>query len=107
MSSTSSIGSAITGGAQSNGSSGGLGAGIDVSSMVEAAMADQTAELQQLENQQSQISTEQTALNSFNNDLQTLSNAVFSLTDPAGQLTNMTATTSDNSVLTASAQSGA
>jgi flagellar hook-associated protein 2 len=107
MSSTSSIGSSLVAGSQSNSSSGGLGAGIDVSTMVSAAMADQTAELTQMQNEQSTITDDQNALTSFNNDLQTFSNAVFSLTDPAGQLTNMAATSSDSSVLTGSADSGA
>jgi flagellar hook-associated protein 2 len=107
MSSTSSIGSSLVAGSQSSSSSGGLGAGIDVSTLVSAALSDQDAELQQMQNQQSTIAGEQNALNSFNTDLQTLSNAVFTLTDPAGQLTDLSSTSSDSSVLTASAVSGA
>ena len=107
MSSTSSIGSSLIAGSQSSSSSGGLGAGIDVSSMVSASMANQEAELQQMQNEQSSLTTEQNALTSFDNDLQTLSNAVFSLTDPAGVLTSLATTSSDPSILTASAVSGA
>ncbi|HTZ73275.1 MAG TPA: flagellar filament capping protein FliD [Candidatus Aquilonibacter sp.] len=107
MSSTSSIGSSLIAGSQSTSSSGGLGAGIDVSTLVQASMADQNAELQQMQNQQSTITGEQNALNTINNDVQTLSNAVFTLTDPAGQLTDVASTSSDSSVLTASAISGA
>lgn len=107
MSSTSSIGSSVLAGSQSSSSSGGLGAGIDVSELVQAAMANQNAELQQVQNEQSSLTTKQNALNSFNTDLQTLSNAVFTLTDPAGQLTDIASTSSDSSVLTASALSGA
>ena len=107
MSSTSSIGASLIAGSQSSSSTGGLGAGIDVSTMVSAAMANQEAELQQLQNQQSSITTEQNTLSGIDNDIQTLSNAVFSLTDPAGQLTDIAATSSDPSILTASAISGA
>ena len=107
MGSTSSIGSSLITGSQSTSSSGGLGSGIDVSTLVQASMANQNAELQQMQNQQSTLTTEQNALNGFNNDLQALSNSVFSLTDPAGVMTDIAATSSDNSVLTASALSGA
>lgn len=107
MSSTSSIGSSLIAGSQSSSSSGGLGAGIDVSTMVSAAMANQTAELQQMQGEQSALTTQQNALTSFDNDLQTLSNAVFSLTDPAGVLTSLATTSSDPAILTASAVSGA
>jgi flagellar hook-associated protein 2 len=104
--SSSSIGGSIFAGSQSNTSTGGLGAGIDVSSLVAAALADQTAELTVLQNQQSQLSNQQSALNSFNSDLQTLQNAVFALTDPAGQLTDVSATSSNSSLVTANAISG-
>jgi flagellar hook-associated protein 2 len=107
MSSTSSIGSSLIAGSQSTSSSGGLGAGIDVSTLVAASMANQNAQLQQMQNQQSDIANEQNTLNSISNDIQTLSNAVFTLTDPAGQITDIAATSSDPAVLTASAISGA
>jgi flagellar hook-associated protein 2 len=107
MSSTSGIGSTIISGSQATTSSGGLGAGIDVSTLVASAMANQDAELQQMQNQQSTVTSEQNALTSFNNDLQTFSNAVFTLTDPAGQLADIASSSSDPAVLTASAVAGA
>lgn len=107
MSSTSSIGSSLITGSQSTSSSGGLGSGIDVSTLVAASMANQTAELQQMQNEQSTLTTQQNALDSFNTDLQALSTAVFALTDPAGALTSLSATSSDPTILTASAVSGA
>ena len=107
MSSTSGIGSTLIAGSQSTSSSGGLGSGIDVSALVAASMANQTAELQQMQNQQSALTTQQNALSSFNTDLQALSDAVFSLTDPAGPLTSISATSSNTAILTASAVSGA
>lgn len=107
MSSTSSIGSSLIAGSQSTSSSGGLGSGIDISTLVAASMANQTAELQQMQNQQSALTTQQNALSSFNSDLQALSDAVFSLTDPAGPLTTISASSSNPAILTASAVSGA
>lgn len=107
MSSTSSVGSSLFAGSQATSTSGGLGAGIDVSALVAAAMANQTAGLTLLQNQQSSLTTQQNALNSFSSDLQKLSDAVFALTDPAGPLTDIAAISSDQTVLTASAVSGA
>jgi flagellar hook-associated protein 2 len=104
--SSSSIGGAIVGGSQSSTSSGGLGAGIDVSTLVNAALANQDAELAVLQNQQTQLTSQQTALTSFTSDLQALQNASFALTDPGAQLTSTVATSSDSNVLTASATSG-
>lgn len=105
MSSTS-VGGSILTGSQTNTSNGGLGAGINVSQLVSAAMANQTAELTIMQGQQTQISNEQTALTSFNNDLQTLQNSVYGLTDPVGQMTAIAASTSDPSILSATAMSG-
>jgi flagellar hook-associated protein 2 len=103
---TTSIGTSILNGSQSSSTSGGLGAGIDVSALVQASLAPQQAELAVLQGDQTTITNQQTALNSFNNDIQTLQNAVFALTDPAGQLTNVSATSSNSAVLTASATAG-
>jgi flagellar hook-associated protein 2 len=105
MSSTN-IGGSIISGSQANSTSGGLGAGINISTLVSAAMANQTAELAVMQGQQSQLTNEQTALSSFNTDVQTLQNAVYALTDPVGQMTAVAATSSDSSILTATAVSG-
>jgi len=104
--SSTSVGGSILTGSQTNTSNGGLGAGINVSQLVSAAMANQTAELTIMQGQQTQISNEQTALTSFNNDLQTLQNSVYGLTDPVGQMTAIAASTSDPSILSATAMSG-
>jgi flagellar hook-associated protein 2 len=104
--STTSIGTSILNGSQSSSTSGGLGAGIDVSALVQASLAPQQAELAVLQGDQTTITNQQTALNNFNNDIQTLQNAVFALTDPAGQLTDVDATSSNSAVLTASATAG-
>jgi len=104
--STTSIGTSVLNGSQSTSGSGGLGAGIDISALVQASLAPQTAELTVLQGDQTTITNQQTALNSFNNDIQTLQNAVFALSDPAGQLTDVDATSSNSAVLTASAAAG-
>ncbi len=105
MSSTS-IGGSILSGSVSTSDSGGLGAGIDISALVQASMATQTAELTQMQGEQTTITNEQTALASFNTDVQTLQTAAFALTDPVGQFTTVAATSSNTGVLTASAISG-
>ena len=104
--STTTIGTSVLNGSQSTSGSGGLGAGIDISALVQASLAPQTAELTVLQGDQTTITNQQTALNSFNNDIQTLQNAVFALSDPAGQLTDVVAASSNSAVLTASATAG-
>ncbi|MGD0426537.1 MAG: flagellar filament capping protein FliD [Candidatus Acidiferrales bacterium] len=106
MSSTS-VGGSIISGSEATTSSGGLGAGIDVSTLVSAAMADQEAELAVMQGQQTDLSNQQTALASFTTDVQALQSAAFTLTDPAGPLTDVVAASSNSTVLTASATPGA
>lgn len=105
--STTNIGASVLAGSQTNSSDGGLGAGIDVSQLVSAALANQTAELTLLQNQQSTVTSEQSALTTISNDVQSLQNAAFALTDPLGTLLDVAATSSNNSVVTASAEPGA
>jgi flagellar hook-associated protein 2 len=73
---------------------------------VNAALANQDAELAVLQGEQSTLSTQQTALTSFATDVQTLQTAAFALTDPAGQLTDVAATSSNSNIVTASATAG-
>lgn len=101
------VGASILAGSQTTSSSGGLGSGIDVSLLVQAAMANQDAELQLMQNQQSTLSSEQTALTSISTDVQALQTAAFALTDPVSSLTGLTASSSDPTVLSASAATGA
>jgi len=104
--SSTSIGGTIIAGSQASSSSGGLGAGIDVSELVAGAMANQEAELAVMQGQQTDLSNQQTALASFTTDVQALQTAAFALTDPAGQLTDVSATSSNSNILTASAAPG-
>lgn len=104
--STTGIGASILAGSQTNSTDGGLGNGIDVSALVQASMANQTAELTQMQSEQTTVTNQQTALNSISNDTQALQNAVFALTDPVGEFTSVAATSSNPAVVTASAISG-
>lgn len=106
MSTTSSVGQSLLDGSQSSSSSGGLGAGIDVSSLVQSALANQDAELAVMQGQQSSVTAEQSALASFTSDVDALQTAAQALTDPAGLLTDVSATSSNSSIVTASATPG-
>ena len=84
----------------------GLGTGIDVSSYVQAALAQQSGPLALAEQQQTQLSNQTTALNTLNSNLQALLTAAQSLNDPAGQFNSLDVTSSDPSLLAASATAG-
>jgi flagellar hook-associated protein 2 len=85
----------------------GLGAGIDVSAYVQAALAQQSAPLTIAQQQQTQLTNQTTALNTLESQLQALQTAVEALSDPAGQFNSLGATSSDPSLLLASATAGA
>jgi flagellar hook-associated protein 2 len=106
MSTTTSVGQSLLDGSQASTSSGGLGSGIDVSSLVQSALANQFAELAVMQNQQSAIATEQTALTSFTTDVEALQTAAQALTDPAGLLTDVTASSSNSGIVSATATPG-
>jgi len=84
----------------------GLGAGIDVSSYVQAALAQQSAPLTIAQQQQAQLTTQTTALNTLGSQLQDLQTALEALSDPAGQFNSLSVTTSDPTLLVASATAG-
>lgn len=98
--------SSISGAASAN-SSTGLGTGIDVNAFVQAALANDQANITQLQNQQSNINTQSKALAQITSDLNTLQSAVFALKDPLGSLAAESATSSNTAVFTASASSTA
>jgi flagellar hook-associated protein 2 len=106
MSSTGGVGQSILSGSQASSSSGGLGAGIDVSTLVQSALANQLAELSVMQGQQTAITNEQTALQSFTSDVDALQLAAQALTDPAGLLTDVSATSSNSSIVSAAAAPG-
>ncbi len=94
-------------GSTSASSSTGLGSGIDVNAFVQAALANDQANITQLQNQQSSINAQSKALAQITSDLNALQSAVFALKDPLGSLAAQSATSSNPGVLTASASSAA
>ena len=83
------------------------GNGIDVASLVTQALAPENSEVQVLQQQQSGLQTQAGLLTGINSDLSNLQTAVNSLTDVLGPLTTLSAQSSQPSILTASAQTGA
>ena len=84
-----------------------LGQGIDVATIVSQLVQAQSGPLTQMQNEQSTLETQQSALETISSQLQSLYNAVTALTDPAGQFSASDATSSNSSILTAAAFSGA
>jgi flagellar hook-associated protein 2 len=83
------------------------GQGLDVSSLVTQVLANQDGQLTVMENEQSTLSTQATALQTINGDLNSLASAVQALSDPNGDLAAMAADSSDSSILTATAATSA
>lgn len=83
------------------------GQGIDVSSLVQEVLSESSGQLTEWQNEQSTLQTQASDLTSINTDLSSLASAVQALDDPLGALTQLTATSSDDNVLTATSSSGA
>ncbi len=83
------------------------GNGIDVNSLVTQALSGANAQVQLLQQQQATLGSNAGLLNSINSDLSSLAAAVNSLSDVLGPLASKTASSSQNSILTAAAQLGA
>ncbi len=83
------------------------GSGIDVSSVVSQLEAGQRAPETSLQNQQQTIQVQESDLANLNTDLSSLLTSVQSLTDFMGALESQSATSSDTSVLSATATSSA
>lgn len=96
----------ITGGASLNGSTG-LGQGIDVQQFVTLALAGDQANITNLQNSQSTLTSQTTALSKITSDLVALQSAIFALKDPLGALSAQTAVSSNTSVINAIASSSA
>ena len=79
------------------------GNGIDVKSVVTAILTPETAPLTAWQNQQTDLSTQAGLLSGLNNSLTTLAAAVLALANSSGPLASQSATSSDSSILTASA----
>jgi flagellar hook-associated protein 2 len=96
----------VTAGSALN-SSTGLGQGIDVNQFVQLALAGDQANITQLQNEQTALNSQNTALSQITSDLTVLQSAAFALNDPLGAVNAQTATSSNNSVLTGTAASTA
>jgi flagellar hook-associated protein 2 len=83
------------------------GQGIDVNSLVQQIIAEQSGQLTVWQAQQTLLATQDGLLAGINNNLINLQTAVAALADPTGALTAQAATSSQPGVLTATAQSTA
>lgn len=81
--------------------------GINVQEAVAEALQALAQPEVQWENQQSGLQTETTDLNSIENDVNSLETSLTSLGDPVGSLSQMTTSSSDSSIVTATAENGA
>jgi flagellar hook-associated protein 2 len=96
-----------TSGTGSTTSGTGLGAGINVQQFVQFAVANQEAAITALQNQQTTLGTQTSALASISSDLANLQSAADALSDPLGALSALAATSSNSSVVSATAASTA
>src|SRR5271170_6213504 len=86
----------------------GLGQGIDVQQFVTFAVANQQAQITNLQTEETGLGSQNTEINTITSDLANLQTAATALNDPLGALGNAeTATSSNPSTLTATASSTA
>src|ERR1700683_3529875 len=83
------------------------GSGIDVTSVVQQIIGEQSGQLSVWEGQQTTFATQDGLLEGEANNLTNLQTAVAALADPLGALTAQAVTPSDPGVVTASAQNSA
>jgi flagellar hook-associated protein 2 len=83
------------------------GQGIDVSSIVQQIIGEQSGQLTVWQGQQTTLATQDGLIEGEENNLTNLQTAIAALADPTGALAAQAATSSDTSVLTATAQSSA
>ena len=85
----------------------GLGQGIDVQQFVQYAVANQQATITNLQNQEATLGTQNNELSTISSDFTTLDNAVQALNDPLGALAAQSVSSSDSSLVQATASSAA
>jgi flagellar hook-associated protein 2 len=83
------------------------GQGFDVNSVVQQILNEQSGPLSVWQNQEATLQSQSIALTAINNDLGHLATAVQALSDPVGVFVSQTATSSQPSILTATAQTSA
>jgi flagellar hook-associated protein 2 len=99
----SSLSSALSSSGSGTTSGTGLGQGIDVQQFVQYAVADQTAAITALQNQQTTLGSQTSELATITSDITSLGNAASALSDPLGALAAEAATSSNSSVVNATA----
>jgi len=88
-------------------SSTGLGQGINVQQFVQFAVANQQAVITSLQNQVTALGSQAGEITTITNDLNNLSSAAAELNDPLGALAAESATSSDSTIVNATASSTA
>jgi flagellar hook-associated protein 2 len=88
-------------------SNGGLGSGINVSDVVTGIIQADSAPLTLMEDQETTLDNQSSALSAINSDLTNLQSSVNALNDFSGAFSSLAVTSSDSSVLTATTGSGA
>jgi flagellar hook-associated protein 2 len=83
------------------------GQGLDVSSVVQQILSEQSGTLTVWEGEETTLASQDGVLDGINNDLANLQTAVQELSNPSGALTAQAATSSDSSIVSATAQSSA
>jgi flagellar hook-associated protein 2 len=83
------------------------GQGLDVSSLVQQIITEQSGPINQWQQQGTTLATQNGALEGIEDDLVNLQTAVQALSDPVGALASQSATSSAPSLVTATAQSNA
>ena len=91
----------------STNSSTGLGQGIDVTQFVQLAMSFDQANITAVQNQQSNLANQSKALAQISSELSALQDSAYALGDPLGALNALTASSSDTSIVSATAGSAA
>ncbi len=85
----------------------GLGQGINVQQFVQYAVADQQANITALQTQQTTLGSQTGELSTISTDLSNLDDAVFALSNPLGALNGEAASSSNSSVVSATASGSA
>jgi len=85
----------------------GLGQGINVQQFVQYAVANQQASITALQTQQTTLGSQTSELSTIGADLSNLDNAVFALNDPLGALAAEAVTSSNSSIVNATASGSA
>ena len=83
------------------------GQGLDITSLVDQILSQESGPIQAWQQQQSDLSTQAGLLLGINNNLSSLATAIQALADPLGPLAAMAATSSNPSILTATAGTSA